>query len=187
QVRESIEKKVFPEEDQQPGSTLTASIGVATFPGDANDSTDLVRHAEKALYTAKANGKNKVHMYDSSLRSQSRVSASLSGSVKRFDTGSHRVKTENLSLGGVKFASDEALPVGALADIWLRLPDSEVGFEMAVRVLRSEEVRSPGFGWIAGRPQAVGGLYEIAARTVEISKDDLETLTRYLASSSGPD
>ncbi len=38
----------------------TISIGVATFPVDANDSQTLLENADKALYKAKQTGKNKV-------------------------------------------------------------------------------------------------------------------------------
>ena len=37
---------------------LTASFGVASFPGDAADGTTLLRIADRALYAAKANGRN---------------------------------------------------------------------------------------------------------------------------------
>jgi diguanylate cyclase (GGDEF)-like protein len=39
---------------------LTASFGVATFPDDGRDPTELIRGADRALYQAKANGRNRV-------------------------------------------------------------------------------------------------------------------------------
>ncbi|WP_240190027.1 sensor domain-containing diguanylate cyclase [Bacillus sp. P14.5] len=44
--------------------TVTASIGVATAPVDADDSMSLIRHADRALYTgAKQAGRNRVAEY----------------------------------------------------------------------------------------------------------------------------
>jgi diguanylate cyclase (GGDEF)-like protein len=37
---------------------ITASFGVASFPADAPDGTALVRTADRALYAAKASGRN---------------------------------------------------------------------------------------------------------------------------------
>ncbi|HYJ78944.1 MAG TPA: sensor domain-containing diguanylate cyclase, partial [Longimicrobiaceae bacterium] len=39
---------------------LTASFGVASYPDDARDSTDLIRAADRALYQAKASGRDRV-------------------------------------------------------------------------------------------------------------------------------
>jgi diguanylate cyclase (GGDEF)-like protein len=39
---------------------ITASIGIAVLPDDAGDSVGLLREADRALYQAKANGRNRV-------------------------------------------------------------------------------------------------------------------------------
>jgi len=41
----------------------TLSIGVATFPDDTRERTDLVAMADEALYHAKRTGRNKVCLY----------------------------------------------------------------------------------------------------------------------------
>ena len=42
---------------------LTASVGVAVFPNDANDASELLRNADSAMYDAKACGRNTFSYY----------------------------------------------------------------------------------------------------------------------------
>jgi diguanylate cyclase (GGDEF)-like protein len=42
---------------------ITASIGVAVLPDHAGDATSLLRHADRALYTAKSNGRNRTETF----------------------------------------------------------------------------------------------------------------------------
>ena len=44
---------------------LTVSLGVASFPDDANHLEDLLRRADQALYEAKRRGKNQVVLFES--------------------------------------------------------------------------------------------------------------------------
>ena len=43
---------------------VTASLGAATFPGDSHSGEGLVEGADKALYEAKRNGRNRVQIYE---------------------------------------------------------------------------------------------------------------------------
>jgi diguanylate cyclase (GGDEF)-like protein/PAS domain S-box-containing protein len=43
---------------------VSASIGVALYPGDEDDADILLRHADQAMYSAKQSGKNRYHLYD---------------------------------------------------------------------------------------------------------------------------
>jgi diguanylate cyclase (GGDEF)-like protein len=47
------------------GKTLqtTCSIGVALYPDDARDVPELIAHADRAMYRAKASGKNRYHFW----------------------------------------------------------------------------------------------------------------------------
>jgi diguanylate cyclase (GGDEF)-like protein len=55
-----------PEWQREAGATLTitCSIGIACFPAQADNPTDLVNAADQALYAAKGAGKNRVVLYD---------------------------------------------------------------------------------------------------------------------------
>jgi diguanylate cyclase (GGDEF)-like protein len=43
--------------------TVTASIGVSTYPADALDAATLIRHADAAMYQAKEQGRNVCRLY----------------------------------------------------------------------------------------------------------------------------
>jgi diguanylate cyclase (GGDEF)-like protein len=48
--------------------TVTASVGVSTYPADGLDANTLVRHADAAMYAAKAKGRNACESYSHRLR-----------------------------------------------------------------------------------------------------------------------
>lgn len=62
-IRREIERTSFKREEVLPRGKLTLSLGLASFPEDAQDLTDLINNADKALYRAKAAGRNRVVMY----------------------------------------------------------------------------------------------------------------------------
>ncbi len=59
-LRKAFSEYPFPLQESQPGGGLTISIGIATFPKDAAAGRELVDAADKALYEAKREGKNRV-------------------------------------------------------------------------------------------------------------------------------
>jgi diguanylate cyclase (GGDEF)-like protein len=59
-----------------------ASVGIAVFPRDANDGEELLRHADAAMYQAKARGRNTVAIYSGEAH-QSRERLSLSTRLRR--------------------------------------------------------------------------------------------------------
>ncbi len=64
-LRKIISEHPFPHEENQPVGELTVSIGVATFPDDALDWPSLITNADRALYRAKAEGRDKVVVFAS--------------------------------------------------------------------------------------------------------------------------
>jgi diguanylate cyclase (GGDEF)-like protein len=57
-LRQMIDQHPFPQEEVLPNKKLTASLGVAVFPNDAQTYLDLISAADQRLYTAKDKGKN---------------------------------------------------------------------------------------------------------------------------------
>jgi diguanylate cyclase (GGDEF)-like protein/PAS domain S-box-containing protein len=52
---------------------VSASIGVAVYPGDDADADTLLRHADQAMYTAKQSGKNRYYLYDAENDQRARI------------------------------------------------------------------------------------------------------------------
>lgn len=62
-LRSRVEEHPFFKESVQPEKRITVSIGGSSFPEDAKGFGDLVEKADKALYEAKNNGRNKFILY----------------------------------------------------------------------------------------------------------------------------
>ncbi|MEK6577653.1 MAG: diguanylate cyclase [Bdellovibrionota bacterium] len=59
-IRSTVEKTVFPLAKTQPLGKVTVSIGVASFPSDADNAERLLEIADQALYRSKSSGRNRV-------------------------------------------------------------------------------------------------------------------------------
>ncbi|MCM8804527.1 MAG: sensor domain-containing diguanylate cyclase [Candidatus Omnitrophica bacterium] len=59
-LRKSVKDFKFPNEESQPNGDLTISFGVASFPEDGTNATEIIKKADMALYKAKSLGKDKV-------------------------------------------------------------------------------------------------------------------------------
>lgn len=62
-LRERIENSKFSGMEKQPEGRVTISMGIASFPDDADTREDVLDKADKALYYSKENGKNKVTLF----------------------------------------------------------------------------------------------------------------------------
>lgn len=73
-VRAAVESAAFPQGGDQPLGRVTISIGVATFPAQAEDARELVARADLALYEAKRLGRNRVVSFSPQLQGESATS-----------------------------------------------------------------------------------------------------------------
>lgn len=62
-IRQTIENAHFFNEESQPGGRLTVSVGLAGFPKHGEESNDLIKKADLALYASKKSGKNLVTVF----------------------------------------------------------------------------------------------------------------------------
>jgi diguanylate cyclase (GGDEF)-like protein len=59
-LRKVIEKHTF-SRDEGESIRLTASLGIASYPGDANNKEELLKLADNAMYQGKFSTKNVVY------------------------------------------------------------------------------------------------------------------------------
>jgi diguanylate cyclase (GGDEF)-like protein len=62
-VRGYVETAQHDGEAHSPGGHFTVSLGIANFPEDATEKSELIRKADLALYQAKTGGRNRVSLY----------------------------------------------------------------------------------------------------------------------------
>ncbi len=135
-LRQAVERAGIGRDEAGRGKPLTVSVGVATFPGDAQNSQELVDRADSALYIAKSMGKNCVKPFSDERREHTRLDAAVSGFFSVMAKERHPLATTNVSEGGILFHSTEPLPSGSLLRLQLALPPAGEPIECAVKVLR---------------------------------------------------
>ncbi len=90
-LRRAVSRIDFPYAGGQPGGRVTISVGLAHFPTDAQDLTQLLTRADAALYAAKNGGRNRLVAYAAGM--QLNPSGELSAKGARKKTSSLRVPT----------------------------------------------------------------------------------------------
>lgn len=144
----------------------TISVGIATFPADATDATDLIRNADKALYVAKAGGRNQVRVYGDATRSYRRVDLHLEGRFRTLHETYEPFSTSSVGEGGLSMHIGRELPTGALVEVCLALPGRNRDLMATGRV-------------VYARPDSPGQ-FETGIQMSEVDPDDRAELARLL-------
>ena len=100
-IAETIARRVAAARYEHGGS-VTASIGVATYPDQGFDRSELVRVADKALYSAKGHGKARVHVHQPDARLQESEWPTPVGRVaglRAAATAAHQVVARDVYIG----------------------------------------------------------------------------------------
>ncbi|MGM0452059.1 MAG: diguanylate cyclase [Thermodesulfobacteriota bacterium] len=143
-IRERIEHKDFSYENCVIRPTISG--GLATFPIDAQTPTHLLKNADKALYRAKAHGKNNVMVYSRDKRRFLRVNFGSPVQVKPlgFDqqTGQWRARGKNISVAGILLESDQFMEPGTKVQLQIALNETEGPLWVIGTVVRVESFES---------------------------------------------
>lgn len=63
--------------------TVTSSIGISIFPGDGDDAATMLKHADAAMYQAKAQGRNNWRLYDKTLSTDAAKRVVLESDIRK--------------------------------------------------------------------------------------------------------
>lgn len=90
---------------------ITASIGIAAWPGDGDDAEVLLRNADAAMHHAKAQGRNNAQFYAASMNEVARQRLILESRLRRaLERGEFEVHYQpKLARDGLRVAGMEAL------------------------------------------------------------------------------
>jgi diguanylate cyclase (GGDEF)-like protein len=169
---------------------LTVSGGVASYPGDASTAEALIESAARALYMAKASGRNVVQVFQAERRRFLRFDLE----PDRFEIevltarGAGPGRLRNLSRNGIVFGSPEALQVGE--EIEIRLAGGHAAgpsarLRLRGRVVRLEELPEGGTE-IPGDEAApdTGDRFEIGMVVEADDSDGRRSLLEFLEATS---
>jgi diguanylate cyclase (GGDEF)-like protein/PAS domain S-box-containing protein len=103
---------------------ITASVGIACFPSDADNVLDLIRNADAALYVAKGSGGNRSELYNPDMNAQAVERLMLKSKLRRsFERDELLVNYQpKLSLRSGEIVGAEALVRWELTEHGILLP-----------------------------------------------------------------
>ena len=137
---EKISEHEFVNENSTPRHkiSVTASLGVATYPQDCDDSQLLIGNADKALYNAKGSGKNIVCLFSENQRRFKRLSASIRGELSNFSNSTTSIRTLNVSKGGIRFICGDDLPREAIVKVKLEVEAQKEPVTLLCRIINKD-------------------------------------------------
>jgi diguanylate cyclase (GGDEF)-like protein len=147
--------------NQLPRGEFSVSVGVASFPRDARDESELLNHADIALYLAKAEGKNQTVVFEplneDERRTHRRIPIRLPTTVEGEDEhGRFQEETliRNISAGGALFAHARQIILNSDLELHIQSPFRSLGGDplvlaVAGRLIRSDRLETGFSGAVA--------------------------------------
>jgi diguanylate cyclase (GGDEF)-like protein len=165
-LRAAIEAHDFPGAEGQPLGRLTASLGVATYPAEGRNAAEFVECCDRALYHAKAEGRNRVGFLGG-MRSYPRINVEIEG---RCSTPDEQIPLRTIQIGtnGMSFRTTSRVEPGVLVEVEIDLPERTPGIRFSGRVLRVSPVRD---GW-----------NDVAVLFLEMAPEDRRLLAKFVRS-----
>ena len=161
----TIAELELPQSDPIDGVTM--SFGVASYPADALAPEALIRCADRAMYTAKAKGKDQVQLYGSNRRALRRVQVELEGEIRVLKDETLPFSTLDISERGLRLKAKESLELNSMVEFVLNLPGHRRGVQAYGRVVRVYDKEDGG--------------YQMALSIMDIDSREYSALSSYLS------
>lgn len=123
-IRQKIEEILF----ETDGKTFSVTIsgGLASYPQNAKNSSELLHNADSALYLAKGAGKNLISMYKQENRRYLRVKFKEPVKVKALGFDSSKTfsgTSKDICIGGILFESKAPFAIGSRIQVSIPIKD----------------------------------------------------------------
>jgi len=151
---------------------LTLSGGVSSYPNDALTPETLLKCADKALYDAKAAGKNNIMLYSLKRRRYMRVDFFGETFVQKLDEKSpfnFKTNGKNLSTTGILFNSDTHFEIGDQLQLKFKIDHNSEPLLLSGTVVRVEALNN--------------ARYDIGVSFVEMNTTAKDKILNYIANS----
>jgi diguanylate cyclase (GGDEF)-like protein len=160
---------------------VTLSAGVASFPQDADDASDLARRAREAYHTAQARGRNRVAIHYRERREYMRLDLTHEdlhvSLIPEGEAQQAPASMKNISSGGVLFESAEAVELGRTVHVICSSRRDSQQVLIPGRVVRVES-----FDAEEGTRYEIGVLFDLVVE--EQLQGVVEFLERFTAGSA---
>ena len=162
----------------EPETGVTMSVGIASYPVDALAPEALIRCADRAMYTAKAKGKNQAQLYGANRRALPRVDVALEGEIRGLKKNSLPFSTMNVSERGLRVRAKAPLALNSMVEFALHIPGHDEGVKAYGRVVRVYEKEDDAYQMaismdIDTREHAAFTAYLRALASTETEESDL--------------
>lgn len=144
---------------------LSISGGLATFPGDATTTAELIDRADQMLYFAKYSGKNRIICYSQNKRRHIRYPLEWELSITKNNGTPGKSTSQDVSIEGISFELDETMQPGELMSLHLNMDSHPM--ELPVQIV-----------WVDNNTQT--RKFRAGARFIRLTPQNLNTLKQQL-------